>query len=356
MNLSAIHVNIIGYFTGFTGFNIHTQEWANALSCYVICHCVDITGLSIAQIKINIDNLKDTDNNTQVIDIHINHPDLSYLGENRKSIKINFFIWEGTLVPKRFIDALKDFDFVFAPTDWGKNVLIQNNAFNPEQIFVVPEGINPAIYNNKALSLPQLDAIDGFKWIHIGKWEERKNTPMLISTFEKIFLQNKKNYLILMAHNPFLNLDYQSMIQQLAPKSFKQILCIDPVGPSSVVASIIRSADAGVFPARAEGWGLPLTEVLACGKPIVATNYSGPTAYLQDEIAIKIDCGLIDSKNPEMGLWGNPLAKDLENAMLTLMQNPLDLVKKGEQAMGYMHQFWTWEQAAQKTVQIFLDF
>ena len=39
-------------------------------------------------------------------------------------------------------------------------------------------------------------------------------------------------------------------------------------------------SDAFVMPTRGEGWGLPICEAMAMGLPVVATNFSGPTAYL----------------------------------------------------------------------------
>jgi glycosyltransferase involved in cell wall biosynthesis len=37
--------------------------------------------------------------------------------------------------------------------------------------------------------------------------------------------------------------------------------------------------DCGVFPARAEGWNLELLELMACGKHLIATDYSGHTEF-----------------------------------------------------------------------------
>ena len=35
-----------------------------------------------------------------------------------------------------------------------------------------------------------------------------------------------------------------------------------------------------VLPTRGEGWGLPIAEAMAMGLPVIATNFSGPTAFL----------------------------------------------------------------------------
>eukprot|EP00966_Prymnesium_polylepis_P306638 7085868-Prymnesium_polylepis.1 len=40
------------------------------------------------------------------------------------------------------------------------------------------------------------------------------------------------------------------------------------------------AADAFVLPTRGEGWGLPIAEGMAMGLPVIATNWTGPTAFL----------------------------------------------------------------------------
>ena len=55
------------------------------------------------------------------------------------------------------------------------------------------------------------------------------------------------------------------------------------------VYNIMRQTDCGVFPARAEGWNLELLEMLACGKSVIATNYSAHTEFCNSDNAMLID-------------------------------------------------------------------
>ena len=57
----------------------------------------------------------------------------------------------------------------------------------------------------------------------------------------------------------------------------------------SGVADIMRAADCGVFPARSEGWNLGALEMLSCGRHVIATDYSGPTEYLDSTNALLVD-------------------------------------------------------------------
>jgi glycosyltransferase involved in cell wall biosynthesis len=46
--------------------------------------------------------------------------------------------------------------------------------------------------------------------------------------------------------------------------------------------SLYRSVDAFVLPSRGEGWGRPYMEAMSMGLPVIATNWSGPTEFVNE--------------------------------------------------------------------------
>ena len=66
------------------------------------------------------------------------------------------------------------------------------------------------------------------------------------------------------------------------------IRLIPRVANHHAIAALMRAADCGVFPARAEAWNLPALEMLSCGRYVIATDYSGPTQYLDQTNAMLI--------------------------------------------------------------------
>lgn len=58
---------------------------------------------------------------------------------------------------------------------------------------------------------------------------------------------------------------------------------------------LYKSADALVIPTRGEGWGRPQMEAMAMELPVISTNWSGLTAFLNDETGYPISIeGLIE--------------------------------------------------------------
>jgi glycosyltransferase involved in cell wall biosynthesis len=57
-------------------------------------------------------------------------------------------------------------------------------------------------------------------------------------------------------------------------------LTLLPRVPQRDLGAVYRSSDAFVLPSRGEGWGRPHVEAMSMALPVIATNWSGPTAFL----------------------------------------------------------------------------
>ena len=64
--------------------------------------------------------------------------------------------------------------------------------------------------------------------------------------------------------------------------------------PQHALPRLYRAADAFVLPSRGEGWGRPHVEAMSMGLPVIATNWSGPTAFLDEEVGYPLDYTLED--------------------------------------------------------------
>ena len=95
-----------------------------------------------------------------------------------------------------------------------------------------------------------------------------------------------------MCDNPFIgegNQNWQNLYKN--SKLGSKIRMIPRQKTHQDVMSIMRQADCGVFPSRAEGWNLELLEMMALGKDVIATNYSAHTEFCNEN-----NCRLIEIK------------------------------------------------------------
>jgi glycosyltransferase involved in cell wall biosynthesis len=123
-----------------------------------------------------------------------------------------------------------------------------------------------------------------FRFLCVGKWEERKGIAGLARCFSTIFGSEEDVELLLHAHNPYL--PGFAMERTLAALGLGggQRRTIRPSMPldAPALAALYRDCHAFVLPTRAEGWGLPILEAMASGLPTIATNYSAQQDYLNE--------------------------------------------------------------------------
>jgi glycosyltransferase involved in cell wall biosynthesis len=65
----------------------------------------------------------------------------------------------------------------------------------------------------------------------------------------------------------------------------------------------MSQADCGVFPSKAEGWGLESAEMLAMGKHVIITDYSSHTEYANADNSRLIYVDNLEPAND--GIWFN---------------------------------------------------
>ena len=107
---------------------------------------------------------------------------------------------------------------------------------------------------------------------------------------------------------------------------------------------IYSSSDAFVLPSRGEGWGRPHVEAMSMGLPIIATNWSGITAYLDESVGYPL---AVDSISPVQvmsdsewwfrGLsWAQPSVSHLRQLMRRVYENREEAREKGRAARQRM--------------------
>ncbi len=114
---------------------------------------------------------------------------------------------------------------------------------------------------------------------------------------------------------------------------------------------LYRSADCFVLPTRGEGWGLPLLEAMACGLPVIATDWSAHRDFLSHEWAypLPID-GLVPARAKcpyyEGARWAEPSHLALRRALRHVYTHPDEARARGARASREVLANWTWDRAA----------
>ena len=231
-------------------------------------------------------------------------------------------------------------------SEWAKNVCVDQTRFGKDKVDVVPLGVDMDVFRP---ATPRNDEKTIF--FNCGKWEVRKGHDILIEAFKKVLEHGENAELWMMCSNPFNSPEEDARWHQLY--NHPRVKIIPRAETHKEVYNIMAQTDCGVFPSRGEGWNLELLEMMACGKHVIATEYSAHT-----EFCTKENSGLVTIKSVEpafdgkwffrQGNWAKIDSHEVWDLSMKMMRFILD--KKGtvnESGIETAKRF-SWKNTAEK--------
>jgi glycosyltransferase involved in cell wall biosynthesis len=285
---------------------------------------------------------------------------------------VAFPVFETTEMLPQAKYYLSQMDAILVMSKWAKEVTMQNIG-NKVPIFVVPGAAN-LVTTPDVTSVPRGPT---FTFLTIGKFEQRKSHVEAMQAYLNAFSgSNKDTRMICHVYNPFdqqfrnnmLGLFQHLGIRPINATNTQSLVgvkgsCIIeiPLGrlPTEQVSKLYRHCHVGVFPAKAEGWNLPLMEAIQSNLPCIATNYSAHTEYVgseygypQDLLLNKFQMGVAQDNvyfHGNRGLWAVPSVDEISEKMLYCFNNYEEVSRNFDPAK--IKEVFTWKNTATKFIE-----
>lgn len=205
---------------------------------------------------------------------------------------------ENDIYPKSWEKELEDVDDIFIGGPHILNVL-NKSKFKDKVVNLCLTGVDTNTFNLKAEPADLFP--DKFKFLFVGSSQPRKNTENLIRTYAQTFTDRDDVVLIIKDGTYGEQFRTNDLVREikLQPNSpqieyiFEEMSDVDLAGLYRAVAL----NGAYVSPHRAECFGLPILEAVACGCRVGATYWGGPAENLFGIAGVEFfDFDLVDSK------------------------------------------------------------
>ncbi len=262
--------------------------------------------------------------------------------------RIGYTMLEVNGLPEDWVAACNKMDEVWTPSHWGAETFAAAGVTRP--IHVMPLGYDPDLFNPQ---LPDLRLRDRFTFLSVFEWGERKAPELLLRAYCSAFRRSDDVILIVRTDNHDRSI---SVAQQIAD------LGLPTDGPPIILlynqriadlGALYRSADCFVLTTRGEGWGLPILEAMACGLPVIATNWSAQTEFFHEGVGFPIRVQRLIPARAKCPYytgwsWAEPDFDHLVYLMRYVYEHPTEACAIGAAAAAAVAQRWTWRHAAER--------
>ena len=332
-------INITGQILDSSGYAIHTRELAKALS--------KITDVRLSsKVPDNATTLL-SDKEVQLlkkggekndINLIITNPLYwrTYADQNRNWV---YLVWEGDKLPLSYFNECLNpaIEYIIVPSEHTKKALeetCQMHLFHSadevlDKVRVIPHGVDLDKF------YPKDKKEDVFTFIAnkgLRNLEDRGGIQYLLQAFNEEFTKDDKVRLLIKINPVYGIPNMDDIMKQLEidPKNCPDIKVTADNIPHEKLIDLYSEGDVFVSPTRAEAFNLPCLEAMACGLPVITTNFGGQTDYVTQENGWLVGGDLTEIKHElqyEGIAWITPDIKGLQEALRYVFKNK-DLVKE----------------------------
>jgi alpha-1,3-rhamnosyl/mannosyltransferase len=165
---------------------------------------------------------------------------------------------------------------------------------------------------------------------YLGQWKAYKNLPILLEAFARVRRTHPNIQLVIAGDDP-----RHPEVRERAAALPEGSVVLPGRLPESAVPDLYRGAAMVVLPSRAEGFGLPVIEAMACGVPVICSDLP-VLREIADGVAVFCD--------------PNDVAA-FADAMAAMLDAPTD---RSRRQLGIERaRTFTWKRAARQTVEAY---
>lgn len=274
----------------YYGYLFDASGYGHAARGYV--HALHAAGTTLSAVNLSNSGKQVADplvesllNKAMRPDIHIFHG-IPWGWERHLSNLVNTIaltVWETNTMPRQWQRLLNRMREVWLPCEF--NIAAFRSGLRVP-VFKLPHALLPietngyASHSRWALKLRESDYV----FYSIFEWQDRKNPLGLLEAYLRAFPKDEGTLLLIKTNPTAASVAYRDVEyfrRKTGSPARIEIFCEG--WSEAEIDGLHARGDCYVSLHRGEGWGIPAFIAAGRGKPVIATNFSGPTEYLDSE-------------------------------------------------------------------------
>ncbi len=203
-----------------------------------------------------------------------------------KRYNIAFWLWELETIPKHWQQYFPLLDEIWTPSEFISKSLRKVSDLPVKTMPYYVTVPTEDIYDRAFFKLPE-DAFLFLTMYDANSTSARKNPMGAIKAFQKVFSKFDTSVGLVIKINNCQEKDIEELGSYL--KDYENIYYIKETLSKVQVNSLVKAVDVFVSLHRAEGFGLVMAEAMHLGTPVVATDWSSNTEFMDHKCACMVD-------------------------------------------------------------------
>lgn len=355
------------------GFDIYVNDWTNGSK--IKNPLIKQLWEKTKKVKESGDDLYDA--------IHIICWLMETFADVDGSYKVGVSLCESTKVRSSYLHLCNSTDHILTFSNFCKGVQKNSGFLSP--IHVATPGVSTAYINHH--ERPSLDEIvknGKFTFLTVGVSQERKDTFRLVEAFCEAFPKGHKfppergasfpitcdQVELVLKSNNFGELNWVHERGYSARANIRTIFtgwdkrAERPDLTTEEMYDLYCNSHALVHPSHGEGIGMPILEAAATGMPVIFTDWSSPSEYLDESNSYPISLSpypgttltaAYNGAPGDNGLWANMHVGHMKHLMYTVISEWEDAKRKGRKAHEKIKAFYNWKDSALKLWPVIME-
>ena len=197
---------------------------------------------------------------------------------------------------------------------------VDTELFDPEAHHTKIQPFDLDVAAEPALRGMPRPAKGALRFLSVFNWELRKNPAGLLAAYFAEFAGRNDVVLYLRSLPPPRALEAHAAVAEAAAAAAAErdgrpkvpwvpppLMLLREYVPQERMPALYAAADVFVIASHGEGWGRPHAESMSMGLPVIATNWSGTTAFLDETVGYPVRVAELVSAGEDKvgarGLW-----------------------------------------------------